>query len=616
MRLFRHINIIICVLALAAFTASCAVSTGEALPLGDESSGLTEDGLGDNPFLNPGDEDDVADIDSGADDDDIVVIEEDDDTIDDDDTEEDNDSVPVELDTEVDDVEKELKIGESYVQLFKVVDTGADYEWEVDGLSADSGLEIEKYNSRGTKAELKGVPAPGTAGVHEITVTVRDADDPSNSDSLTFDIRVESDVTPMNINIPENPCDYPLWIKVVKLTGLTNYDELQAAEQSYDIKGKVEIRLEAMRGDLPAKGVVEWSWESEVEDSEHCRFTKDPTKPFDTGPLPGQYEYDWVMNGRCRTDIGSVPATDRPGREVRSTTNPTWNARKLVGVRAQGDSYNKLMLKGRMLYDGPLPVGRMYRNEDPIEVLRVRAEDECEEPDVSGSERTVAYMPVAVKTLKMNVRYPGVSSNDGGAMTDIEVGLDYDGVSHYWNGGDGAGFSCEDGYEDVCHSHSHFAVVFTDGKGLKDSSIDALEDNWDMVPALKESAGFVHYNFKKCDGNKNNCAEKMVKAGDTVSDISEIKRVYLLWVVPPKMNGNDTYYADFNIKKIKFKNRYWSAKFRDRDDDFNNNITKDYTRLDKLWRFDGMSSPGKSSGGANFVFRRRELAGYVPDLGQ
>jgi hypothetical protein len=210
-------------------------------------------------------------------------------------------------------------------------------------------------------------------------------------------------------------------------------------------------------------------------------------------------------------------------------------------------------------------------------------------------------------------------------MTDLKAYMEYNEVGDYWTGSSQFSMECnvEDQYVPVCEASSDLAVVFTNSDGISD---DAL-DNWDIIPELKESVGYVHYDMKKCDDvdysppgsseeeNHKSCAKKKIKSGDVKSSVLDASKVYLLWVAPTKLHKDHKHYADFNIKSITFKNRYWYAKFRDKDNDFNNNITKNYTRLDRLWQFDGMTKRAyrfSNDSNKRVLFHRRELAGWTP----
>jgi hypothetical protein len=598
----------ILIVALAIFAigvSGCAVSTGSDDVAEDAAVEMPEGDVS-NPFaIEPTDEaedgisDDVVveDVDEG--DDDVIVEEEED--------------VQVELLTDAGDVDTITELGEDYSQLFQVVDYGAEYEWDVDGLPAGTGLAIEKYNGSGSKAQLKGNLNFEDVGTHQVTVTVWDAADPSNEDSMSFTFVVEANEDSVVIDLPPDPCDKPLTIEVVKVGNYIDNEVLGAGDFTFDIGSKVKVEVKAMRGDLAPKGVVTWGYASEVEDSRHCHFLSDDYD-IDGIHLPTDYNYSWVMGEMCIGGNGlPYQAVESKDVEIRKTTNPFWvkDSGPAAAATIFGSSNTTLKLEGRLLYDGPLPVRNMPLDTNPIERLTITAKDQC---DVSEDMRD----STASKKLKFGIVYPNTVDSDGGDMTDMKAYLDYNEVNQYYNGGS-SHFSVEcnveEKYDAVC-AYSHFAVVFTDSDGLSDYALDKAS-SWELEPALRESEGWVHYDFKECDSSHDNCDEKGIKNGDVKSSVLDATRVYLLWVAPTKLSGSDKYYADFNIKSITFRNRYWDAKFRDEDDDFNNNITKNFTRLDRLWQFDGMSEKAyrySDSSNKTKIFRRRELAGYVPDL--
>jgi hypothetical protein len=163
-------------------------------------------------------------------------------------------------------------------------------------------------------------------------------------------------------------------------------------------------------------------------------------------------------------------------------------------------------------------------------------------------------------------------------------------------------------------------MLFTDGDGLRDDAWEKFERDWDLIEAIKDSLGYSFYDFEVCDENEDLCEERLMDhlnvPGESKS-LGDVKQIYLLWVVPPKLDGPDTHYADFDIEEIEFKTKYWYAKFEDENDDFDNNITKDYVRsscLTNRERFPGMSPASRRTDrpGYRGVFRRRELAGYIP----
>jgi len=533
----------------------------------------------------------------------------------------------VELLTDESDIVTITETGISYTQMFQVADYGAQYEWSVEGLPAGSSLTIEKFNSSGTKAELKGIPNDADIGEHQVTVSVWDVADPSNNDTIAFNLFIMQTISIGDIDVGEDPCGKPLTIEVVEVGNYVDPDILNAGEFMYEIGSKVKVKVRARRGLLPPKGVVTWEFSSEVENSEHCHFTGE--NPLMGVPLPTDYNYGWIFAESCLGgNIMPRPAIESGDLEIRKTTNPFWLNKSPIAINAvRGGSANtELKLEGRLLYDGPLPVWNMPLDTDPVERLTIKAKDQCEASE--GMRLTTAF-----KTFKFHIAYPDTVDSKGGDMGDLKAHMDYNEVNQYWNGGSGPfEVDCsgvEDQYEPVCEANSHFAVVFTGSEGLSDRAREAFEGNWDLIPALKESIGYVHYDFKRCDDvdyspphgpeekNHKSCAEKRIKSGDVKSSVLDAAKVYLLWVAPTKLHEDHKHYADFNIKKITFKNRYWYAKFRDEDDDFNNNITKNFTRSDSLWHFDGMTSRAKRFSGdskGSVIFHRRELAGYVPDF--
>jgi hypothetical protein len=582
--------IIAALVVLALGVAGCSVGSDSGSGNIVEDAGVEmPDSDTSNPFaIEPADEaeDDISDdvvvedVDEG---DDAVIVEE--------------EPAQVELLTDEGDVDLIAEAGEAYSQTFKVANYGAEYEWDVAGLPSGSGLALENIDSNASKVKLVGTLTSDAVGTHQVTVTVRDAADPSNEDSMSFAFVVESGLDFVIGVLPSDPCEKPLRIEVVKGGNYNEREILDAGEFDFEIGSEVKIEVRAMRGDLPPKGDVTWEVSSEVEDSRHCHFVNE-------GETPTDYVYRWPMGETCRDDNGQT-LHEGPALEIRKTTNPFW---------VLDSSDTKLKIEGRLLYDGPLPVRDMPLDTNPIERLAITARDECEYSEPMRGA-------VGHKTFKFSISYPNTVDSDGGDMNDMEVHLDYNEVGHYptATGGDGPcsnGHSdVEDKYDSVCDSNSGFAVIFTDSDGLSDEALDDF-DRWDLISVLKESEGWVYYDFEECDDSQDNCDEKMIESGDMKSSVLDANRVYLLWVGLTRFSKGKTYYTDFNLERIKFKNKYWDAKFRDEDDDFNNNITKDGTRLDELWKFDGMSEMAyrySDDSNKTKIFRRRELAGYVPD---
>lgn len=496
----------------------------------------------------------------------------------------------VELLTDVEDIDTDAEFGEgsSYSQLFEVANYGAEYEWDVGGLPAGTGLALVEVTGSGSKVRLEGEPTGLDLGTHQITVTVWDAADPSNEDSISFALEVVSVYEPQSVieDLPKGPCGEPLTVEVVKLGNYSDPDILQAGEATYEIGEIVEIEVKARRGDGLPVGKVKWEVTSEVEDSEHCFFGTD-TIDADGNILPVDYNYSWVRDGSCIAwGTFTVEAVDDEIKTVKKTTNPFWQTRELRDA--------SLKIAGIFSYDGPLPVRDLPLDQDAVERLKVTVRDECSN---SGASRT------AQKTFKFRIAYPDRVDSDGGAMTDIAAHLEYTDVDHYSPSGFGVW-------------GNGFSVVFTDSNGLSDHARNQAEVGL-LGTAHMESVGWIHYNFWSCDQGHENCDEKMILKGGAMSSVLDASRVYLLWVAPAPvyMGVKDKEYLDFNIHEITFKNRYWDAKFEDDEDDFNDNIMTAFTRLDSIWQFDGMSERGyrfSDNPNVRTVFRRRELAGWAP----
>lgn len=591
--------LIIALTILAMGISGCTVSTGLDDFTGDAVVEMPDDDFS-NPFAIEADDEAEDDID------DDVVVEEEYAGEGDDAADEQDEFVQVELLTDLEGSVFVMEVGEFYSRVFKIADYGAEYEWDVEGLPNNSGLALEKIDDDASKVRLEGTPTSDALGTHQITVKVWDAADPSNEDSTTFTLIVVVNIDEVVIELPPDPCDKPLTIDVVKVGNYSDPDVLDAGEFTFGIGSKVEIEVRARRGDLAPKGSVEWEIASEVERSEHCYFVDD-------GWLPTDYIYGWVMGETC---IGgnALPqaAVESDELEIRKTTNPFWmmDSGPAEATPVFGSYNTKLRIEGRLLYDGPLPVWNLPLDRNAVERLTITARDECESSEEARGS-------TAFKTFKFGISYPSTVGSDGGDISDMKAYLDYNEVNQYWNGSSQFHVDCsgvEDKYKSVCEAHSQFAVVFTDSDGLDE---DILDHGWDMIPALKESIGWVHYDFGKCDDSHDNCDRKSIKSGDEVKSVMDVTRAYLLWVVPTKLKKADKYYGDFNIKRITFKNQYWYGRYRDKGDHFNNNITKNFTRVDRLWELEGMMDGAlRYSDGSNkrVLFRRRELAGYVPDF--
>jgi hypothetical protein len=384
---------------------------------------------------------------------------------------------------------------------------------------------------------------------------------------------------------------------------------------------------------VPAVGTVKWNFNSKVRGSYHCHITPrdDSHSGLGDSGINGnsgnnreeRYKYSWTApvpescNGRGDHDERS---------EYRITRNPTWSKSGsigLVGVNRTQAGGNVLNLSGEILYDGPLPVKDLPLDQDATEIIEVSVTDNC------SAGEGLKFM--AKKTLEIGIQYP--VNGEGGKIEDVEVEMDYKDVGQYWKSGLPTNVHSWDKINEpgippefavdcdnpelshICDSESKFVIIFTDGNGLNSDAWGKFENDWDLLSAIEQSFGYSFYDFEICDENEDLCEEKLVDhlnvPGQSKS-LGDVTQIYLLWVVPPKQDGPDTHYADFDIEDIEFKTKYWYAEFDDELDDFNNNITKDFVRsscLTNRTRFPGMS-PANSKGG---VFRRRELAGYIPD---
>lgn len=305
--------------------------------------------------------------------------------------------------------------------------------------------------------------------------------------------------------------------------------------------------------------------------------------------------------------------------ECKWTKNPTWQGE---AVTANGDV---LELNGQMLFDGPLPVRNLPLDQDAVEELDISVSDGC--------YLDKRLKPAVSKRLEIGVQYP--VGGEGGRIEDIEVKMGYEDVRDYWYSGyyyddpaiadsmePGApmdfNIDCDDPeFKAICESQSKLVMLFTDDEGLSDYAWDQF-DYWEVLPAIEDSIGHVFYDFTVCDDGDSEhppCEEMMVDHLNVVGNsksVLDVKRIYLMWVLPPRIKaGNeDPGYADFDIRYIHLRNKYWRADFDDENNDFDNNLTKHTVRWDLLTdrdRFPGMS-PANSKGG---VFRREELAGYV-----
>ena len=495
-----------------------------------------------------------------------------------------------------------------------------DFDWEITG--APDWVEHKLVGSRRIVLEGKA-PLLVVDEDFTFTITAIDAMDDSFEASEEITVKVlAANIGTIQATPYKSVCSEPLRIEVVKVGNYTDPDVLDAGEFEYDVDSEVKVVVKAMRGEQAPKGNIAWEFKSEVENSEHCRFRMknsvlDRFAPGYSALDDLLYNYSWVKDGYC--DDTDVAAVESDNLEIRKTTNPFWKTNHYLNLDNSRSNLrtkypkNSFSLNGRLLYDGPLPVWDMPLDTNPVERLTITASDECD--DAEGAKKTITF----------GITYPSTVGSEGGNMTDMEVHLDYDDVKHYVTRGKGKfEVDCsgiEDKYEPVCEAYSDFAVIFTNNDGLSSHALSEYWNHWDTIPALKESVGWVHYDFDKCDDGHNdgydNCKEKTLESGETEKSVLDASKVYLLWVAPTKLKKDDRDYADFDIKKITFKNRFWYAKFEDENDDFNNNITKEFSRLDKLWEFGGMTERAhRFSDGSNkkALFHRRELAAYIPQI--
>lgn len=295
--------------------------------------------------------------------------------------------------------------------------------------------------------------------------------------------------------------------------------------------------------------------------------------------------------------------------ECKWTKNPTWQGE---AVTTNGDV---LELNGQMLFDGPLPVKYLPIDQNAVEVLDVSVSDGC------YSDK--GLKPVVSRTLEIGVQYPVAGwESEGGRLGDVEVDIDFGELRHYFKGHKDWGMDCDvddddkdyDGFDEVCQMKSLIVVAFAGEEGLSDNALNKLEDYWDPNKAIKESFGYVAFDFAACDKDKNNCKDKKVTGLDNQSDdLGAVQKIYLLWMSPSYLVGNggdgDLRQLDFDIRDIDFKTKYWSADYDDEGNIFGYNLIgkNDGVRVDLLTSLEGMS-PANSKGG---VFRRREMAGYI-----
>jgi hypothetical protein len=182
---------IIMIVAMAVFivSAGCAVyETPVDTATGTVADLPQDDGSGDSPFAAPADDGDDG-LNSGDDTDSGVTPVDPADGADPDPAAADD---PVEIVTKDSDIDKEANEGEDYSQLFDVKGGSGDYAWTLDG-TLPAGLDLIPV---GDKETISGTLEAGTEGDYSLTLTVKDAADSSNSDSISFTlnvIRVEDD---------------------------------------------------------------------------------------------------------------------------------------------------------------------------------------------------------------------------------------------------------------------------------------------------------------------------------------------------------------------------------------------------------------------------------------
>lgn len=562
-----------------------------------------------------------------------------------------------EMQTEADDVLTEVEKGTYYEQTFRMVDKNRDYSWSVTGLPENTGLSLEE-DADSWRYSLQGTPVMADLGTNQITVTVVDANDSSKSTSISFDLTVTSGVGTLEAAEVVDPCSLPLRIVVEGFGGHVDHEILNDGKFRAKIDSDANIKLRVVRGypnrlgavgsktviantgEVPPVGEVKWTWKSKVRNSHHCR----PVYRHDGDDLGGgwgdykndhgnkasdqdRYVYSWASPNRnsCKGRYGSEADS-----EWRVTKNPTWKASTLgvINTNTAQAPGSVLNLSGKIRYDGPLPVKDLPLDKDAVEVIEVTATDGC---SAGGGINLIA-----TKTLEIGIIYP--INGEGGRIEDVEVEMDFEDVRNYWESGyyydnphlldsmePGASPSMEvdcDDYEfkAICDSDSKFVMLFKGGSDFSDEAWEEFEGPWNLLPAIKESMGHVFYDFTQCDEDPDSCEERFVDhlnvPGQSKS-LRDVQQIYLWWVVPPKIAGPDTHYADFDIKEIELKTRYWYAEFDDELNDFDNNITKDYVRsscLTNRERFPGMSPASRITNRSGYrgVFRRRELAGYIP----
>ncbi len=614
----RKISIIItiAIVSLLTLAASCTVTPGGD-EVGGASAGLV-DGGDSNPFANPGVEpdDDGGDVDVEVESADETETETDPETEYTPPETEPEAQDPLEITTEIDEEYTHATIGDedAYEADFRVLDQGGYYEWTIEGVPAGSGLVFEEIGSRATRAWLHGHPTADALGTHHITVTVRDAYDATNSDSIEYDLVVTHEPIEVEIKEIEDPCTEPLTVVVEKLGDYTDHDVLQKGEAGFLIAEDVAIKVKAMRGDKPAKGKVSWEWASVVEGSEHYRCHEQDTDWGGSYDGPGasqheqeEYDYEWIRF----PDM--PPPMDCHQGEKRFTSNPTWKG----GIRLVGS--NTLVLTGSMLYDGPLPVRDRPLDQHAIERLTIKATDECGSDSMFFPIETGNRMKLieGMKTFRLSVKYPK-DGDPGGDLNNIEVKMNFEDVRQIF-GSSRWDTECNGDFSDLCAMDSYMVLLFTGSSGLSNDAIRDFNDAFNVMTAVEESLGYVAYDLKACRDEPQECEEKMVKKVHGVAgDIAGAKKIYLLWYSPANIRTEwdyaDARYEkrydrmDFDIKSMKFRNKYWWADYSDYQENyFDNNIVEDFVARHVLTDRPGMSDPNADGG----IFRRKELAAWI-----
>ena len=185
--------IMICIAALISLSAGCAVTMGDK-PAQDETVTQIPTDSGNSPFSVP---DDGASAGDDSADDSTVV-----------DTDDTDDETPpaaddaVEIVTKDSDIDKEVSEGGEYSQLFEVKGGSGDYAWTLEG-ELPAGLDLVPV---GDRESITGTLEAGSEGEYPLTLTVKDAEDPANSDSISFTLKVlkADDSTPV-ILVPLTP---------------------------------------------------------------------------------------------------------------------------------------------------------------------------------------------------------------------------------------------------------------------------------------------------------------------------------------------------------------------------------------------------------------------------